>query len=223
MTEQDRIFRAKILGTVAFRAGKPCAPALDQNLVEMLDPEVGSNVEILKAWIRGWTFANLREETKMKFNDVRGNHHVRRALEVAAAGGHTIAFTGEGQVGNFERLAKSLGVTVGNHADITVEVPPIKEGNPWGIGEPHERIVERIEACRKDNSDLPMEELANTLLNAATKYYSLSDVRVCQTVDVAVTVANLAGAKSVCAAYMAEAIQYVPFELDFCSRQTSKV
>ncbi len=63
MTEEDRIFRAKILGTVAFRAGKSCVPALDQNLIDMLS-ELGTNEGILKAWIRGWTFANLKGETK---------------------------------------------------------------------------------------------------------------------------------------------------------------
>jgi len=48
---------ARQLGAQAYRDGKTNAPALDKNLV--LNPEVGSNIDVLKAWQDGWTAANL--------------------------------------------------------------------------------------------------------------------------------------------------------------------
>jgi hypothetical protein len=55
----NRLATAQVLGQKAFVAGKPCAPALDSKLINLLNPEVGTNAPILKAWIKGWTEASL--------------------------------------------------------------------------------------------------------------------------------------------------------------------
>ncbi len=51
------IDEARVLGEEAFKAGLTNAPALDSKLV--LNPEVGKNTEMLRAWQEGWTKANL--------------------------------------------------------------------------------------------------------------------------------------------------------------------
>ncbi len=159
----------------------------------------------------------------MRFDDIKGSAHVKRALEVAAAGGHTVSLFGDGCLTALAILADGIGIeVVADGADITVEVP-IRPSWVNYVGEPHEHVIERIKACRENNPDLPMDDLASVLLRAATKNYSLNPVRVCQVVDVAVTIANLAGAQSIHAAHMAEAIQYVPLELDCYGKRTLKV
>ena len=49
----------------------------------------------------------------MDFTDLCGQEHVKRALEVALAGSHSIRFTGSytSQAGNFAKLARELGLT----------------------------------------------------------------------------------------------------------------
>jgi len=143
----------------------------------------------------------------MRFDDISGSFHVKRALEVAAAGGHTIRFFGEGQTEAFEQLARDIGVVVASPADITVEVPLLP---PWwksdDPGEPHERIMGRIEAYVA--RDLPMGELAETVLRAGCAYRSLTPSQARQVASVALTIANLAGDQEVHAAYVMEAMQY---------------
>lgn len=46
------------MGAAAFKNGINCA-ALDEKFVPKLSPVVGSNIEMLKAWNRGWTITML--------------------------------------------------------------------------------------------------------------------------------------------------------------------
>ena len=50
---------AKTLGSIAFAKGSACAPAMDADFMAQINPEVGSNVKAMQAWIAGWVGANL--------------------------------------------------------------------------------------------------------------------------------------------------------------------
>jgi len=59
MDQPTREFAVQVLGTVAYEDGAPCIPALDPELTKLYYPGVGRNVPIMKAWVKGWTLANL--------------------------------------------------------------------------------------------------------------------------------------------------------------------
>jgi len=48
------------MGKAAFEAGKKCVPALDSELMAALVPgPIGTNLDNLTAWSKGWHAANL--------------------------------------------------------------------------------------------------------------------------------------------------------------------
>ena len=144
----------------------------------------------------------------MRFDDISGAQHVKRALEVAAAGHHTVSLFGEGCITALAILADSIGVeVVGSGADITIEVPIVPEWERDSPSEPHEHVMRRIEGYV--DRDLPMNELAEGLLGYGIRHSSLTPAEVERVISVALTIANLAGDKSIHTAYMAEALQYV--------------
>ncbi len=50
------------LGVSAFMKNKPCIPVKDELFIEAIKGnEVGESIPQLKAWIKGWTAANLTE------------------------------------------------------------------------------------------------------------------------------------------------------------------
>lgn len=56
--------QATIAGGKAFNDGKPCTPALDRNCMALIEGTNGQALNILGAWISGWTKANLNAEIK---------------------------------------------------------------------------------------------------------------------------------------------------------------
>lgn len=56
----SKIATAEVLGTLAFKAGKPRIPALDKDLLALLaGHKVGEGIPVLNAWLRNWDLANL--------------------------------------------------------------------------------------------------------------------------------------------------------------------
>jgi len=137
----------------------------------------------------------------MRFDNIR-------ALEVAAAGHHTVSLFGEGPVARLEQLAETIGVeVVGSGADITVEVPVVPEWMKGSPSEPHDRVMQRVSEYTRH--DLLMNDSAMSLLRMGARYYSLTDIQAKQVASVALTIANLARAQGIHAAHVAEALQYV--------------
>lgn len=66
-TQQSEIATAEILGTIAFNSGKKCIPALDADLMKMMEgKEVGEGLPLMKAWTKTWHNANLAKSPKQE-------------------------------------------------------------------------------------------------------------------------------------------------------------
>ncbi len=196
----------------------------------------------------------------MKFHELCGNEHAKRAAEVALAGDHTIAFIGspDGDAWMFAHVTDGAYTELveewhsiatqwvpcycgeahllgGNclcgesivwewqqehprpNADIYVTVlrPHTDKLMVWAnagysYGELHEQIMHRVECTRMRGMEGPHEfaDVAWALLRSATHQLILESAGVRSTVEVAQTIARLAGANQVEAQHMAEAIQY---------------
>jgi hypothetical protein len=61
MKEANKNLLAETYGIAAFEMDKPCIPALDSNLAQLLEGlKVGEGaISLLQSWHRGWTKANL--------------------------------------------------------------------------------------------------------------------------------------------------------------------
>jgi hypothetical protein len=59
MTKTEMAFE---LGVKAFNNGRKCIPACDQELLDtfLKETKVGEGLPYIKAWIRGWTYTNLK-------------------------------------------------------------------------------------------------------------------------------------------------------------------
>lgn len=63
-TDPARLTAAYEAGKAAFANGAKCVPYYDRTFMATLTPTVGTNIEVLTGWQRGWTAANLAAEVQ---------------------------------------------------------------------------------------------------------------------------------------------------------------
>jgi len=156
----------------------------------------------------------LLEPEALRLDEIPGQEQAKRAVEVACAGGHSIAFIGEDtetawQLAQWslQHGAKAAYLESAPYADITVEVAPSYPDNPRP--EPDENILQRI-GEKVDGSSFEMDKYAKELLEMAERRFRLTHNQQRRLVRVAQTIAGLDRYAVVQPEHIAESIQYRP-------------
>jgi len=163
--------------------------------------------------------------------DICANEHARRAIEIAQAGGHSIQFVGprESQADDLCRLAREMGLT----ARAVTPCPCGHLGDPVRVCTCQAQAIVKHRRLFRAQFDLtvevvipsaekiiqwvqrtspPLDSTSQSLLRAAIMLLHLGPAQVRRVINVAVTIARLAGDTTLQPAYVAEAIQYRPRE-----------
>jgi len=156
----------------------------------------------------------LLELETLRLDEIPGQEQAKRAVEVACAGGHSIAFIGEDtetawQLANWalQHGAKAAYLEPIAYADITVEVAPPYPDNP--PGEPDENILQRI-GEKGGEVSFKMEGHVKDLTELVQRRFRLTHNQQRRLVRVAKTIAALDRFAVVRPEHIAESIQYRP-------------
>ena len=180
------------------------------------DNSVAGTATLVKTEIRACPQCGraLLEPEELRLDEIPGQEQAKRAVEVACAGGHSIAFIGEDtetawQLANWalQHGAKAAYLESVPYADITVEVAPPYPDNPRG--EPDENILQRIGEKASEVS-FEMQGHVQDLVKLAQRRFRLTHNQQRRLIGVAKTIAGLDRYAVVKPEHVAESIQYRP-------------
>ncbi len=155
-------------------------------------------------------------EIQMKLQNIHQNYHVKRALEVALVGNHSVTLTGDNETAlQFQEwgIENDLSIVVSNWngqigTDITVKCFAQDRPDTRHLNESDIEIYKRVDNAQKWDDDKPTQDLFDMLLKSAVKKLQLNDDQKSQVFMVAASISRLGNDETLEVISLAEALKY---------------